>query len=584
MIRKIARARSTTSRSRRRRGAATRPASRAPPPTTASTSSRCSRATARSTRPPTGCCTRDTALAPLPGGSTNVYAQHARLSRATPIDADQRAARVARTRRRCKRIGVGLANGRPFLFNTGIGFDAAVIRRVERYGELKRYASHPLHIAAAFDAFFRTRAAAPRVDIDARHRRADRGRPLRDRLEDRRRTRYLGRLPARRRAATPGSTRRCRSPRSARSTRVTLLGGAASSMRIGQVPRAAARASCTAHDLRRHHVAAARRSRTRSTATTSATPTELDIDYEPDALVDRRCRLAERGQPSAASATSGTFVMIASTPAAASARDLVGVVDRPHARRAAARRARPRSPRRGAASAAARSGFSHAVAVLGRDAAARRRPILTVRQPAGRRSRARTRAHASTAPRSNDGHDDVRARAAAIASIGRRRAITRAVAVGVGLPRQALDLDVDEQARARVERLGERRRASGRAARSVGERRARRSARAPRRRGRGARRARRRRCAARRARRRRRRGRGPARTPRACSPARAREAPRWPSTSGRSAMRCSLRACEPATRSTFDRRNVLVRPLAIANSAVSLRAGARRTATVRGVP
>src|SRR5262245_42998627 len=105
-----------------------------------------------------------TALAPLPGGSTNVYARTLgypdEVVRATQVLLGSLAADAT------KRVGVGLANRRPFLFNTGLGFDAAVIRRVERYGELKRYASHPLHVAAAVEAFFRKEGTATRVDIE----------------------------------------------------------------------------------------------------------------------------------------------------------------------------------------------------------------------------------------------------------------------------------------------------------------------------------------------------------------------------------------------------------------------------------
>jgi diacylglycerol kinase family enzyme len=61
---------------------------------------------------------------------------------------------------------VGIANHRPFLFNTGIGFDAAVVRRVERYGELKRFAAHPLHLVAALQAFFRKEGTRTCVDIE----------------------------------------------------------------------------------------------------------------------------------------------------------------------------------------------------------------------------------------------------------------------------------------------------------------------------------------------------------------------------------------------------------------------------------
>jgi len=93
------------------------------------------------------------ALAALPGGSTNVYAQTLH----TPPDAVRAAEAIARALDdgSIQRIGVGNASGRRFLFHCGIGFDAAVIRRVERYGELKRRASHPLFVTAAFATWFR---------------------------------------------------------------------------------------------------------------------------------------------------------------------------------------------------------------------------------------------------------------------------------------------------------------------------------------------------------------------------------------------------------------------------------------------
>jgi diacylglycerol kinase family enzyme len=59
-----------------------------------------------------------------------------------------------------KRVSVGMTNDRAFLFCTGIGFDASVIRRVERHSRrLKRLARsrrrsirilsrHPLHTSA----------------------------------------------------------------------------------------------------------------------------------------------------------------------------------------------------------------------------------------------------------------------------------------------------------------------------------------------------------------------------------------------------------------------------------------------------
>ena len=46
-------------------------------------------------------------------------------------------------------IGLGRVNGRYFCFHTGIGFDAAVVKQVERRASLKRWAGHPLFIYAA---------------------------------------------------------------------------------------------------------------------------------------------------------------------------------------------------------------------------------------------------------------------------------------------------------------------------------------------------------------------------------------------------------------------------------------------------
>ena len=95
----------------------------------------------------------DTALAPLPAGSTNVYARTLGVGK-TPADAASHLLASLR-RRSFRRIGLGSANGRRFLFHTGIGFDAAVIKRVERRRPLKRYFAHPLYVAAALDTWAR---------------------------------------------------------------------------------------------------------------------------------------------------------------------------------------------------------------------------------------------------------------------------------------------------------------------------------------------------------------------------------------------------------------------------------------------
>jgi diacylglycerol kinase family enzyme len=95
----------------------------------------------------------DCALAPLPGGSTNVFARTIGLPN-DPIDATG-VLLGALERRSIRRVGLGAVNGRYFLFHTGVGFDAAVVEQVEKRSGLKRYAGHPLFVYAAFDTWLR---------------------------------------------------------------------------------------------------------------------------------------------------------------------------------------------------------------------------------------------------------------------------------------------------------------------------------------------------------------------------------------------------------------------------------------------
>jgi len=96
----------------------------------------------------------DTALGVLPGGSTNVFARTIGLVN-DPIEAtgELLAALGSGSRRR---IGLGSVNGRYFLFHVGIGFDAEVVRLVERRGQLKRWAGHPLFAWSGFQAWSHT--------------------------------------------------------------------------------------------------------------------------------------------------------------------------------------------------------------------------------------------------------------------------------------------------------------------------------------------------------------------------------------------------------------------------------------------
>jgi diacylglycerol kinase family enzyme len=93
-----------------------------------------------------------TALAALPGGSTNVFARTIGLPN-DPIEATGALIEAMHAGHR-KRVGLGVANGRYFTFHIGAGFDAAVVEQVERRGTWKRYAGNPLFVYAAFRTWF----------------------------------------------------------------------------------------------------------------------------------------------------------------------------------------------------------------------------------------------------------------------------------------------------------------------------------------------------------------------------------------------------------------------------------------------
>ncbi len=95
----------------------------------------------------------DTALAPLPGGSTNVYARSLGIPD-DPVEATSELLE-ALERRSFRRIGLGRVADRYVLFHCGVGFDAAVVAAVERRAAFKRYAAHPLFVAATFDTWLR---------------------------------------------------------------------------------------------------------------------------------------------------------------------------------------------------------------------------------------------------------------------------------------------------------------------------------------------------------------------------------------------------------------------------------------------
>ncbi|CAB4958954.1 unannotated protein [freshwater metagenome] len=95
-----------------------------------------------------------TALAPLPGGSTNVYARTIGVANDAVEATGQLLASLERESFR--RVALGRVEDRYFLFHCGVGFDAAVVEKVEARRGLKKIAPHPFFAMNAFDAWLRT--------------------------------------------------------------------------------------------------------------------------------------------------------------------------------------------------------------------------------------------------------------------------------------------------------------------------------------------------------------------------------------------------------------------------------------------
>ena len=107
--------------------------------------------------------THSCALAPLPGGSTNVFARALGFPNSA-VDAT-RVVLDALAADSTKLASVGMAGDRAFLFHVGAGFDAAVVRRVEERSALKKYAGHPWFIAAALRTWASSERKSLRFDI-----------------------------------------------------------------------------------------------------------------------------------------------------------------------------------------------------------------------------------------------------------------------------------------------------------------------------------------------------------------------------------------------------------------------------------
>jgi diacylglycerol kinase family enzyme len=106
----------------------------------------------------------DVALGILPGGSTNVMARSLGVPR-DPVEATAFLAQHLRSGTK-RRVNVGRANDRYFLFSAGMGLDAEVVKRVEADPEAKRRRGEMLFVSNAFGVGFKQyRGADPMITL-----------------------------------------------------------------------------------------------------------------------------------------------------------------------------------------------------------------------------------------------------------------------------------------------------------------------------------------------------------------------------------------------------------------------------------
>lgn len=102
----------------------------------------------------TGLAGSDTALAMLPGGSTNVFVRTLGIANDPMVALTQLMAGIDRNE--IEHVSLGQANGRYFTFHAGIGYDAAVVEQVERRSSLKRLVGQPLFAYSALHSWFKS--------------------------------------------------------------------------------------------------------------------------------------------------------------------------------------------------------------------------------------------------------------------------------------------------------------------------------------------------------------------------------------------------------------------------------------------
>jgi len=108
-----------------------------------------------------GLANTETALAALPGGSTNVFARTIGMAPKATRAAPQLQAALARDDA-VRTFGLGTVKAsddttsdRHFLFHLGVGYDAAVVAQVERRSSLKRKIGQAIFVYSSFSTYFR---------------------------------------------------------------------------------------------------------------------------------------------------------------------------------------------------------------------------------------------------------------------------------------------------------------------------------------------------------------------------------------------------------------------------------------------
>ncbi len=103
-------------------------------------------------------------LGVVPGGSTNVFARALGLPN-DPVDATSVLIDAMSTDR-SRRVGLGKADDRWFVFAAGFGYDAAVVGAVEAHRRRGRTSSHSLYVRTAVRTFFEQDRRRPAITLE----------------------------------------------------------------------------------------------------------------------------------------------------------------------------------------------------------------------------------------------------------------------------------------------------------------------------------------------------------------------------------------------------------------------------------